>query len=47
MILHIQWNTTLIADTATGVEIFYFQEQIQTVIKPRFYPLLCQFLLKI
>ena len=33
---------TLIADAATGVEDFYFREQIQTVIKPRFYPRLCQ-----
>ena len=33
----------LIAHVATGVENFYFQEQIQTVIKPRFYPQLCQF----
>ena len=31
----------------TGVEDFYFREQIQTVIKPRFYPRLCQFLMKI
>ena len=35
------------ADAATGVEDFYFQEQIQTIIKPRFYPRLCQFLMKI
>ena len=28
-------------------EDFYFREQIQTVIKPRFYPGLCQFLMKI
>ena len=32
---------------ATGVEDFYFREQIQTVIKPHFYPRLCQFLMKI
>ena len=32
---------------ATGVEDFYFREQIQTVIKPRFYPRLCQVLMKI
>ena len=38
---------TLIADVATGVEDFYFREQIQTVIKPRFNPQLCQFLMKI
>ena len=38
---------TLIADAATGVEDFYFREQIQTVIKPHFYSLLCQFLMKI
>ena len=31
----------------TGVEDFYIREQIQTVIKPRFYPRLCQFLMKI
>ena len=36
-----------IADVATGVEDFYFREQIQTVIKPRFYPRLGQFLMKI
>ena len=40
-------TTTLIADVATGVEYFYFREQLQTVIKPRFYPRLCQFLMKI
>ena len=28
-------------------EDFYFQEQMQAVIKPRFYPLLCQFLMEI
>ena len=32
---------------ATGVAHFYFREQIQSVIKPRFYPRLCQFLMKI
>ena len=37
----------MIADVATGVEDFYFREQIQTVTKPRFYPRLCQFLMKI
>ena len=31
----------------TGVEDFYFREQIQPVIKPRFYLRLCQFLMKI
>ena len=35
-----------IADVATGVEDFYFREQMQTVIKPRFYPRICQFLMK-
>ena len=25
---------------------FYFREEIQTVIKPRFYPRFCQFLMK-
>ena len=30
----------------TGVEDFYFREQIETVIKSRFYPRLCQFLMK-
>ena len=44
---HTQWDTTLIADVATWVEDFYFQEQIQTIIKPCFYPRLCQFLMKI
>ena len=29
--LHTQWDTTLIADIATEVKDFYFQEQIQTV----------------
>ena len=33
---HIQGDTTLIADAATGVEDFYPQEQIQNVIKPCF-----------
>ena len=47
MQIHTQWDTTLIAHTYTGVEDFYFREQIQTVIKPRFYPRLCQFLMKI
>ena len=40
-------DTTLIADVTTGVEDFYFREQMQTVIKPRFYPWICQFLMKI
>ena len=40
-------RTALIADAATGVEEFYSREQIQTVIKLRFYPRLCQFLMKI
>ena len=47
MILHTQSDTTLIADAATGVEDFYSLKQIQTVIRPRSYPLLCQFLMKI
>ena len=46
MTLHTQWDTTMIADVATGVEDFYFQEQIQTIIKPRFCPWLCQFVMK-
>ena len=45
MILHTQWDTTLIA--ATGVEDFYLLKQIQTIIKPRFHPVLCKFLMKI
>ena len=42
-------DTALIADTATGVEDFYSQEQnlIKTIIKLCFYPWLCQFLMKI
>ena len=36
-----------ISKVTTGVEDFYFREQIQPVIKPRFYPRLCQFLMKI
>ena len=32
---------------STGVEDFYSREQIQTVIKLRFYPQLCQFVMKI
>ena len=47
MIQHIQWDDTLIADAATGVEDFYSLKQLQTVIRPRSYPLLCQFLIKI
>ena len=46
MILHIQ-DTTLIADAAAGVEDVYSLKQIQTVVRPCFYPLLCQFLMKI
>ena len=37
----------MIADAATGVEDFYSLKQIQTVIRPRSYPLLCQFLINI
>ena len=37
----------MIADAATGVEDFDSLKQIQTVIRPRSYPLLCQFLTKI
>ena len=40
-------DTTLIADAATGVEDFYSLKQIQTVIRSRFYPRLCRFLMKI
>ena len=47
MILHIQRDTTLIAEAATGVEYFYSLKQIQTVIEPRLYPVLCQFLMKV
>ena len=47
MILHTQRDTTLIADAATGVEDFDSLKQIQTVIRPRSYPLLRQFLMKI
>ena len=47
MILHTQGDTTLIADAATGVEDFYSLKQIKIIIKPHFYPLLCQFLMKI
>ena len=47
MTLHTQLDTTLIADVATGVEDFYFREQIQIVIKPCFYPRFCRFLMKI
>ena len=45
MILHTQWDSTLIADAAKGVEEFYSLKQKQT--KPQIYPLLCQFLMKI
>ena len=34
-------------DSNRGVEDFYSLKQIQTVIRPRFYPLLCQVLKKI
>ena len=34
-------------DAATGVEEFYSLKQIQIVIRPRSYPLLCEFLMKI
>ena len=34
-------------DPATGVEDFYSLKQIQTIIRPPSYPLLCQFLMKI
>ena len=37
----------MIADAATGVEDFDSLKQIQTFIRPRSYPLLCQFLTKI
>ena len=37
----------MIADAATGVEDFDSLKQIQTVIRPPSYPLLCQFLMKI
>ena len=37
----------MIADAATGVEDFHSLKQIQTVIRPRSCPLLCQFLMKI
>ena len=37
--LHTQRDTTL----TPGVEDFYFREQIQTVIKPHFYPRLSVF----
>ena len=37
----------MIADAATVVEDLYSLKQIQTVIRPRSYPLLCQFLMKI
>ena len=47
MIVHIQWDTTLIADAATGAGDVYSLKQIQTVIRPRSYPLFCQFLIKI
>ena len=47
MILHTKRDTTLIADTATGVEDFYSLDQIQTIIRPRSYPLLSQLLMKI
>ena len=37
----------MIADAVTGVEDIYSLKQIQTVIRPRSYPRLCQFLTKI
>ena len=37
----------MIVDTATGVDDFYFLKPIQTVIRPRSYPLLFLFLKKI
>ena len=46
MIPHTEFNTTLVADAATGVADFYSLKQTQTVIKPSFYPLLCHFLVK-
>ena len=42
-----QWDTTLKADAAIGVEGFYSLEQRQTIIKPCFYSLLCQFFAEI
>ena len=47
MILHNHGDTALKADAAIGVEDFYSLRQIQTDIKPRFYPLPCRFLMKI
>ena len=44
---NIQWDTTVIADAATGLEEFYSWEQIQTIIKPHFYPQLYRCLMKI
>ena len=38
MILHIQWDTILIADAANRSGIFYSREQIQTVITPPPHP---------
>ena len=43
--LNLLWDTTLTADVLR--KIFYFQEQLQTVIKLCFYAWLCQFLMKI
>ena len=37
----------MIADAAIGVEDFYSLKQIQTVIRPRSYPMLGQFFMKI
>ena len=37
----------MIANAATGVEDFYSLKQIQTVMRPCSYPLLCQFIMKI
>ena len=47
MILHTQWDTTLIVEAGTGVDDFHSLKQIQTVIRPRSYPRLCQFLMRI
>ena len=44
MILHTQWNSTLIADGATGVEDFYSLKEIETV---KHYSTQCQFFTKI
>ena len=46
MIIHIQWDNTWTAETTTAMEDFLLPEA-NTVLKPHFYPLLCQFLMKI